>query len=40
MPFGRMKVKLKREIVTMGQPDVDPTARVGNYVAPKPTGTR
>lgn len=32
MPFGRMKVKLKREIVTMGQPDVDPLARVGNYV--------
>jgi UPF0176 protein len=34
MPFGRMKVKLKREIVTMGKPDVDPLARVGNYVAP------
>lgn len=34
MPFGRMKVKLKREIVTMGQPDVDPLARVGNYVSP------
>jgi UPF0176 protein len=34
MPFGRMKVKLKREIVTMGQPDVDPVARVGSYVAP------
>lgn len=34
MPFGRMKVKLKREIVTMGQPDVDPIARVGSYVAP------
>ncbi|WP_284164871.1 rhodanese-related sulfurtransferase [Frigidibacter sp. SD6-1] len=34
MPFGRMKVRLKREIVTMGQPDVDPRARVGNYVAP------
>ncbi|MCU0828076.1 MAG: rhodanese-related sulfurtransferase [Tabrizicola sp.] len=33
MPFGRMKVKLKREIVTMGQPNVDPLARVGNYVA-------
>lgn len=35
MPFGRMKVKLKREIVTMGQPDVDPLARVGNYVSAK-----
>lgn len=34
MPFGKMKVKLKREIVTMGQPDVDPKASVGHYVAP------
>ncbi|HHX90264.1 MAG TPA: rhodanese-related sulfurtransferase [Paracoccus sp.] len=34
MPFGRMKVRLKREIVTMGQPDVDPRARVGHYVDP------
>ena len=33
-PFGKMKVKLKREIVTMGQPDVDPRASVGHYVAP------
>ncbi|MEP0562812.1 MAG: hypothetical protein ABJC64_00320, partial [Paracoccaceae bacterium] len=32
MPFPRMKVRLKREIVTMGQPDVDPTASVGTYV--------
>ena len=31
-PFTRMKVKLKREIVTMGQPGIDPVARVGNYV--------
>ena len=35
MPFARMKVKLKREIVTMGQPDVDPRARVGHYVEPQ-----
>ncbi|MEO8243974.1 MAG: rhodanese-related sulfurtransferase [bacterium] len=35
MPFGRIKVRLKREIVTMGQPDVDPLARVGHYVAPE-----
>jgi UPF0176 protein len=35
MPFGRMKVKLKREIVTMGLPDVDPIAQVGSYVAPQ-----
>jgi UPF0176 protein len=34
MPFNRMKVRLKSEIVTMGQPQVDPTASVGNYVAP------
>ncbi len=34
MPFPRMKVRLKREIVTMGQPDVDPTASVGTYVKP------
>lgn len=33
-PFHRMKVRLKKEIVTMGQPDVDPVARVGNYVEP------
>ena len=32
MPFGRIKVRVKREIVTMGQPDVDPLARVGHYV--------
>ena len=34
-PFTRMKVKLKREIVTMGQPDIDPVTRVGGYVAAK-----
>lgn len=34
MPFGRMKIRLKREIVTMGQPDIDPRATVGNYVSP------
>lgn len=33
-PFIRMKVKLKREIVTMGVPDVDPRAAVGHYVRP------
>ena len=33
-PFGKMKVRLKREIVTMGVPDVDPKARVGHYVDP------
>lgn len=34
-PFQRMKVKLKREIVTLGQADVDPTDQVGQYVAPQ-----
>ena len=34
MPFHRMKVRLKREIVMMGQPDIDPLAGVGHYVAP------
>ena len=34
-PFPRMKVRLKKEIVTMGQPDVDPAAKVGHYVAPE-----
>lgn len=33
-PFYRMKVRLKREIVTMGQPDIDPLKDVGQYVAP------
>jgi len=34
-PFPKMKVRIKREIVTMGQPDVDPRAKVGNYVDPQ-----
>jgi UPF0176 protein len=33
-PFPRMKVRLKKEIVTMGVPDVDPRAKVGHYVQP------
>ena len=32
MPFRRTKVRLKREIVTMGQPDLDPVDGVGTYV--------
>jgi len=32
MPFNRMKVRLKREIVTMGEPDIDPRLSVGHYV--------
>ncbi|MFM7424050.1 MAG: rhodanese-related sulfurtransferase [Elainella sp.] len=34
MPFDRMKVKLKREIVTLGIP-VDPSQQVGTYVEPQ-----
>ncbi|MGV2981015.1 rhodanese-related sulfurtransferase [Camelimonas sp. ID_303_24] len=34
MPFWRMKVRLKTEIVTMGQPDIDPLQDVGAYVEP------
>ncbi len=34
-PFARMKVKLKKEIVTMGVPGVDPKAKVGHYVDPE-----
>jgi UPF0176 protein len=34
-PFHRMKVRLKREIVTMGVPDMDPTHMAGTYVKPE-----
>jgi UPF0176 protein len=34
MPFGRMKVRLKREIVTLGDREADPTKQVGIYVDP------
>lgn len=34
-PFGKIKVRLKKEIVTMGQPDVDPLASVGHYIEPE-----
>jgi UPF0176 protein len=33
-PFYRTKVKLKKEIVTMGVEDIDPTQIVGTYVQP------
>lgn len=35
MPFYRMKVKLKKEIVTMGVEGIDPNDVVGTYVQPK-----
>ena len=34
-PFAKLKVRMKREIVTMGLPDVDPAAAVGRYVPPE-----
>ena len=34
-PFLRMKVKLKREIVTMGLAGVDPNQSVGRYASPE-----
>lgn len=34
-PFKRTKVKLKKEIVTMGVEDIDPNKVVGTYVEPK-----
>jgi UPF0176 protein len=34
MPFRRLKVRLKKEIVTLGDAGADPTRRVGTYVAP------
>ncbi|MDE2332849.1 MAG: rhodanese-related sulfurtransferase [Bradyrhizobium sp.] len=34
MPFQRLKVRLKKEIITLGDADVDPTRRVGTYVEP------
>lgn len=35
MPFYRMKVKLKKEIVTMGVDSIDPKKLAGRYVEPK-----
>lgn len=33
-PFLRLKVRIKPEIVTMGQPDLDPATNAGAYVSP------
>ena len=32
MPFGRLKVRLKKEIVTLGDEAADPTRQVGIYI--------
>lgn len=39
MPFHRMKVRLKEEIVTLGAPEANPLAAVGTYVAPEDWNT-
>lgn len=35
VPFGRLKVRIKREIVTMGEPGLDPAQRAGRYCPPQ-----
>ena len=35
MPFQRLKVRLKKEIVRLGDAAADPTRQVGTYVAPR-----
>ena len=35
VPFYRMKVKLKKEIVTLGVPGISPKMKVGRYVMPE-----
>lgn len=34
-PFARLKVRIKREIVALGRPDIDPNEQVGVYVEPQ-----
>jgi UPF0176 protein len=34
MPFQRLKIRLKKEIVTLGDTAADPTRQVGTYVEP------
>jgi UPF0176 protein len=34
MPFRRLKIRLKKEIVTLGDTKADPTRQVGTYVEP------
>lgn len=35
LPFRRLKIRLKKEIVTMGQPGIDPRLKVGRYIPPQ-----
>ena len=34
-PFARLKVRIKREIVSLGQPGIDPNRQVGDYIEPR-----
>jgi UPF0176 protein len=34
MPFRRLKIRLKKEIVTLGAAEADPTRQVGTYIDP------
>lgn len=34
-PFQRTKIRLKREIITLGAPEADPAQRTGTYVDPQ-----
>ena len=34
-PFDRLKIRLKREIITFRQPEADPNRQVGTYVKPE-----
>ena len=34
-PFNRMKIRLKKEIVTIGLPNINPNKKVGTYVKPE-----
>ena len=34
-PFHRMKVRLKKEIVTIGLPEINPNKKVGKYIKPE-----
>jgi UPF0176 protein len=35
MPFARLKIRLKKEIVTFGDKAADPTLQVGTYIEPR-----
>ena len=35
MPFGKMKVRLKREIVALKRPGINPSQRTGAYIDPR-----